>query len=163
MKTAKAIERLSYTISRENKPNQTDKDALNKIIKDLNKQAEENVKEHYLFAKLYAVMLRVNTDYHGDIVKGNRDINEILAEPLELQLEKLLVLLKRQNLCNYLESKDIYDNLLNIESFDKYSKLFPNVNKEGMIMSHDAWDIDSLTAHFQFSVNQSIINFKGNV
>lgn len=163
MKTAQAIERLSFTISKENKPNQTDKDALNQVIKDLNKQAEENVKEHYLFAKLYAVMLRVNTEFHGDISLANKDINEILATPLHVQLHKLLVLLKRQNLSNYFKSKDIYDPLLNKENYETYKKLFPEINSEGVAMAFDAWDIDNLTAHFQFSVNQSIINFKTNV
>lgn len=163
MKTSEALKRLSYTISNENKPNQTDKEALNQIIRDQKKQAEETTKEHYLFAKLYAVVLRSNTEFLGDIVEANKVVNDILSNPLEDQLRRLLIVLKGQNLVNYFESKSIVDPLLNKENFETYKKLFPEISKEGIDYSFNAWDMDNLTAHFQFTVNQSLINFKNNV
>jgi len=170
MKTAKAIERLSWRLTPDSKgnykifnPNFTDRDALNQIIKDLNKQAEENVKEHYLFAKLYAVMLRVNTEFHGDIIRANLDLNKILSEPLEHHLQKLLIILKLQNVQNFFEHKNIYDPLLNMDSYERYSNLFPDITPENMFIAFDAWDMEKLEEHFKFTVNQSIINFKTNV
>lgn len=162
MKTSDAFKRLSFTIGKKNKPNDTDIEALNQIISDYNKLSSNNTKEHYLFAKLYAVALRINSEYRGDVSEANKDINKILSEPLDNHLYKLLVLLKNQNLNNYFESKDIYDPLLNKENFDRYKHLFPEINSEGIVYAYDAWDFDKLKLHFEYNVNQSIINFKDN-
>jgi len=162
MKTAEAMKRLHFTISNGNKPNEVDIQALNQIIRDQKKQAEETTKEHYLLAKLYAVVLRSNTEFLGDIVEANRTVNNILSSPLEDQLQRLLLVLQHQNLSNYFKSKEIYDPLLNKENLDTYKKLFPEISKEGIDYAFHAWDTDNLTAHFQFTLNQSIINFKNN-
>lgn len=162
MKTSEAFKRLVFTIGKKNKPNETDIEALNKIIDDYNKIASENTKEHYLFAKLYAVILMVNSEFHGDVSQANKDINKILSEPLEFHLQRLLIFLKQQNLNNYFNSKDIYDPLLNIESYDRYKQLFPEVSKESIDYAFNAWNIEILTSYFEFNVNQSIINFKDN-
>lgn len=162
MKTSEALKRLHFTISKGNKPNNIDIEALNQIIRDQKKQAEETTKEHYLFAKLYAVVLRSNTEFHGDIVKANKVVNKILSDPLEDQLQRLLLVLKHQNISNYFESKSIFDPLLNKENFETYKKLFPEISKEGIDYAFNAWDMENLKSHFQFTVNQSLINFKNN-
>lgn len=155
-----AIERLSYTISKGHKPNESDKIALNKVIHDLNANAKETVNEHYLFAKLYAVILRVNTEGHGDVIKANRDINKILSEPLDYHLERLLLVLKMQNVQNFFEHKNIFDPLLNMENFETYKNLFPEINAESMKIAYDAWTTETLENHFTNTVNQSILCFK---
>lgn len=162
MKTAEAMKRLHFTISNGNKPNQLDVESLNQIIRDQKKQAEETTKEHYLLAKLYAVVLRSNAEFHGDISLANKVVNDILSSTLEDQLQRLLIVLKHQNLSNYFESKEIYDPFLNKENFETYKNLFPEISKEGIDYSFNAWDIDNITAHFQFTLNQSIIKFKNN-
>ena len=103
MKTSESLKRLHFTISKGNKPNQLDIEALNQIIRDQKKQAEETTKEHYLFAKLYAVVLRSNTEFLGDITEANRVVNDILSNSLEEQLRRLLLVLKGQNLSHYFE------------------------------------------------------------
>ena len=162
MKTTEALKRLHFTISKGNKPNQLDIEALNQIIRDQKKQAEETTKEHYLFAKLYAVVLRSNTEFLGDIVEANKVVNDILSNSLEEQLRRLLLVLKGQNLSNYFESKSIFDPLLNKENFETYKNLFPQISIEGIDYSFNAWDMENLKSHFQFTVNQSLINFKNN-
>ena len=162
MKTSEALKRLHFTISKGNKPNQLDIEALNQIIRDQKKQAEETTKYHYLFAKLYAVVLRSNTEFLGDITEANRVVNDILSNSLEEQLRRLLLVLKGQNLSNYFESKSIFDPLLNKENFETYKHLFPQISIEGIDYSFNAWDMENLKSHFQFTVNQSLINFKNN-
>ena len=162
MNTTEALKRLHFTISKGNKPNQLDIEALNQIIRDQKKQAEETTKYHYLFAKLYAVVLRSNTEFLGDITEANRVVNDILSNSLEEQLRRLLLVLKGQNLSNYFESKSIFDPLLNKENFETYKHLFPQISIEGIDYSFNAWDMENLKSHFQFTVNQSLINFKNN-
>ena len=48
MKTSEALKRLHFTISKGNKPNNIDIEALKQIIRHQKKQAEETTKEHYL-------------------------------------------------------------------------------------------------------------------
>jgi len=163
MKTSEAIKRLHFTISKKNKPNESDIEALNQIIRDYKKQSEETTKEHYLLAKLYAVVLRSNTEHLEDINKANAVVNDILSSPLENHIQRLLLVVKHQNLSNYFESKEIYDPLLNKENFESYKNLFPEISKEGIDYAFNAWDTENITQHFQFTVNQSLINFKNNV
>jgi len=160
MKIQDAVSRLSYTISKGHKPNETDKLAFNKIIHDLNANAKETVNEYYLFAKLYAVILRVNTEGHGDIIKANSEINRVLNDPLEYHLERLLTVLKLQNVRNFFEHKNIFDPLLNMENHESYSNLFPEITAENMKVAFDAWNKETLEAHFVNTVNQSILCFK---
>lgn len=160
MRIQDAVNRLSYTISKGHKPNDSDKIALNKIISDLNANSNENVKEHYLLAKLYAVMLNRNTEFHGDIIRANQDINKILSDPLEHHLELLLNTLRIQNVQNFFEHKNIYDPLLNLDNYERYKNLFPEINSQNLKEAFDAWDKDNLLAHFTNTVNQSILCFK---
>ena len=49
----KSIERLVYTISKQNKPNNNDAEALNNIILFYNEVTGSDIKKNLLFAKLY--------------------------------------------------------------------------------------------------------------
>lgn len=160
MNTKQSIDRLSYTISKGNKPNETDKIAFNKIISDVNKQASETMHENLLFAKLYAVMLRVNTEFHGCIIEANKDVNKILSEPLTYHLQRLEMVLKMQNVKNLFEHKNIVDPLLNLENFETYKNLFPEINAESLKYAHEVWNEETLKGHFTHAVNQSLITYK---
>lgn len=162
MNTLEAINRLTYTVSNSNKCNDSDKEALNQIIDDYNKIASNNVKEHYLLAKLYCGFLIVNMEKSGDIIEANKDVNKILKHPLKGLLQRLLSVFKHQNLNNYFNKKAVYDPFLNKQNFEDYEHLFPELSHESVEQAWDALDIDTLTSHFEFSVNQSIINFKNH-
>lgn len=158
MKTQDALKRLSFTISKGNRPNDTDKEAFNQILRDFKKQSEETVQENRLLAKLYAHYLCK----YDDIQKSNKAINKILSTPLENHLYSLLLHLKHENLNNYFNSKDIFDPLLNKENYERYKDLFPEISSEGMKYAWEAWNEDNLKLHFEHSFNQSIINFKNH-
>jgi hypothetical protein len=157
MKIQDAINRLSYTVSKGNKPNQPDILALNKVISDLNKSSQETTQNHILFAKLYAICLRDFSKHYNDVDFANTMINKELSLSLDYQLQLLELELNRISLQEYFLSKNITDPLLKKENFDRYKHLF------GLTEIFDNWDKENLKANFEASVNQSIINFKNHV
>jgi hypothetical protein len=160
MKIQDAIKRLSYTISEGNKPNDTDKIALNKLIRDHNQNAKESVEHHLLFAKMYAVMLKTNTEFHGDVQAANKDLNKILRDPLEFHLENLRMVLRYTNVKNMFESKGIVDPLLNHGNYERYQHLFKEIDPKDVLSAYNSWGMETLVSHFTNAVNQSILCFK---
>ena len=83
MKLKEAIQRLSFTVAKQNKPNPTDAEALNKILEYVNETIKKEVNENELFAKLYVyLLLNEVVFYKGDVDMSQRKINEVLQIPL---------------------------------------------------------------------------------
>lgn len=83
MKLKEAIQRLSFTVSKQNKPNPTDAEALNKILQYVNGTIKKEINENELFAKLYVyLLLNEVIFYKGDVDLGQKKINEVLQIPL---------------------------------------------------------------------------------
>ena len=87
----KALSRLIYTISNQNKPNQADADALNEVIAYVNAEKERTLVNNRLFAKLYINALR------NDIIKSNGNyqlaidsLRSVSQISLEDQLSRLV-------------------------------------------------------------------------
>jgi len=163
MKITDAIQRLSYTISNAHKPNETDKLALNKIIQDLNKSAEETTHEHILFAKLYAVLLREFSIHYNDLSFASKQINKQLEYPLQYHLQLLQLELQRVSMDDFFKSKGVIDPNLRRDNFELYKSLFKEIDINEFKEVYESWDLDNTTAHFSLNVNQSIINFKNHV
>ena len=80
-----AVKRLSFTISKGNKPNQNDVEAFNEVIRNLKLSEQETVQENLLFAKLYTFTLSELLSYYTDIDMANKEINRILSEPMAIE------------------------------------------------------------------------------
>lgn len=72
MNIIKDINRLSFTISKQNKPNQTDADALDGIIEYVNQEKERQLNNHQLFAKLFI------NDMLNDTIKNDGNYQKSL-------------------------------------------------------------------------------------
>jgi len=94
MKLKEAFSRLGFTISKQNKPNQSDADALNSILEYYKKSEEKTIQENLLFAKLYAFLLKEFTMHYNNVDEANKQINKILSEPMDFRIEMLLTQLK---------------------------------------------------------------------
>jgi hypothetical protein len=162
MTIQQSIQRLSYTIQKGHKPNDTDKAALNKMIRDLNANMKETVQEHLLFAKLYAIFMHDLVIKFQDVNFANKQINKELEYPLDYHLEVLRLQLNRVEVMQYFKSKGVVDPSLNQDNFDNYKVLFPELNPAEFLEVAETWDTDNLNAHFTNSVNQSILCFKNS-
>lgn len=107
----KALNRLIYTISKQNKPNQTDVDALNEVIAYVNAEKERTLVNNRLYAKLFINSLR------NDIIRSNGNyqlsidsLRSIARISLDDQLSRLVT-----------DSNQIFleNEIKNIENEDK--------------------------------------------
>lgn len=163
MTIQQSIQRLSYTIEKGHKPNATDKEALNKIIRDLNANSKENIQEHVLFAKLYAIVLREFAMRYEDINFANKQVNKELSKPLESHIEHLRLEFNRLEINDYFKSRGVKDPLLTQENYNNYEHIFPELNPKEFLEVADTWDTDNINAHFTNTVNQSILCFKNSI
>jgi len=160
MTIQQSIARLSYTISKGHKPNETDKIALNKVIHDLNTNAKENIEEHHLFAKLYAIVLIDFIKHYQDSDFANKQINKELSHPIGYHIELLRMQLNQMEMGNFWKSQGITDPLLNETNHKNYKHIYPKIDTAKMLETLGTWDMDTVTAHFVNTVNQSILCFK---
>jgi hypothetical protein len=160
MKTKDAVSRLSYTISKGNKPNETDKVALNSLIKFINNSDKEVVQENLLFAKLYTIVLSDFLLNYKDIDFANKQLNKELSTPLEFHIKILQQRLKTFELENYFKSKGITDPLLTEDNLEKYKHLFPSISSIGVSESLDFWDYDNVVSHLNRNINESLTTYK---
>lgn len=87
MKTKEAIQRLGFTISKQNKPNQTDAEAFNKLLWFVNESIEQNPNRNICFAKLYIFNLIHYIKYYQSL-----DIaQERLHQVLDINIDSLYV------------------------------------------------------------------------
>lgn len=162
-----AIKRLAYTVANNNKPNEKDAEAINKIIDWFNKSNEKIVQDNLLFAKLYIFVLKDLANHYKSIDGANKVICDHLNKPLSFHIETLKQSLNHLEMDLYLKSlslqptwgngfhlTDIQANeLANIETLKKVdTKLF--------LKTLETWDNDSVIAHLNYSVNELFNKYK---
>ena len=160
MKLKEAISRCRFTISKGNKPNETDVSAFNVILEHFKKEQTQTIQDNLLFAKLYAHVLQRLTEHYGDVNFANKQLNKILSEPMQFRIDMLLTQLKftelNQNICDpMLQGK-------NEEELREIFKRYPKFQEE-FTACWDWWNTDNVTAHLNTQINLSIQEFKNYV
>ena len=104
----KQIDRLKYTFTKGNKPNQTDFEALNGFIKYVNDEQERKVANNHLFAKLFISVFK------NDLIKSEGNYQYIIdslrmaiALPLKDHYNELFEEMNSIELVKFAESKGI--------------------------------------------------------
>jgi hypothetical protein len=130
----KQIDRLKYTFTKGNKPNATDIEALNGIIKYVNSEKERELNNNHLFAKLFL------SDFKNDFIKneGNYQYNidslrMILKKPLETHYEDVFNEMNEIEYVKFAKSKGltfIHPALCDDEDREKQSELLKIHEKE---------------------------------
>lgn len=170
MRLIEAIKRLKYTISKSNKPNQTDAEALNEILKILEFEQQKTIQENLLFAKLYSFTLCELLRRYTDVDFANKQINSILHKPMNASIEMLVCNLKNMEYRNYFNRKFILDPFLKTkttkeleEIHDRYSKILPELDPLEFAKCGNNWDTESVKYQLHNQINLSLQNFKNYV
>lgn len=170
MKLKQAFDRLKFTISKQNKPNEKDIEAFNKLAEYFDKQNKDVIQENLLFAKLYAFVLSEFTNHYTEVDRANKEINKILSEPLDLRIEYLLLKVKEMEIRNYFERKRILDPFLKDktvkeleETHKRYLETLPQLDPIEFAKCGNAWNKESIIYNLETNINLSIQNFKNNV
>jgi len=170
MKLSDAIKRLRFTISKQNKPNQNDAEALNEILNILNLEQQKTNQENLLFAKLYAFILCELLHHYVDIDFANKQINKVLSEPMEFRIENLKRSLKFMELQNYFKQKEILDPFLKGKTIDeleelrkRHEKKLPKLDPIEFAKCGNNWDLETVKYQLETQINLSLQNFKNYV
>lgn len=170
MKLSEAIKRLRFTISKQNKPNQTDAESLNEILKILELEQQKTIQDNLLFAKIYAFTLTELLHYYCDIDFANKQINKMLCEPIDLRIENLKHALRFMELQNYFTQKKVLDPFLKNKTVSeleeihaRYLDKLPELNAIEFVKSGNNWDFETVKYQLETQVNLSLQHFKNYV
>lgn len=157
MNLKKSIERLSFTISKQNKPNQTDADALNVILQTLGKIEENAIDKNLPFSKLFIFLLTELTIHYDNSNLANKKINEVLNTSTENLIQHLVLALKKQEL-----SKIFNDDFLKPMNDSDIKKTFLNYPnfKEKFLESYEFWNYENTLAALKKTITLSLNIFK---
>jgi len=168
MKISEAFQRLRFTLTKQNKPNQTDIDAFNEIGKYFALHQKDIIQDNLLFAKLYAFTLSELLTYYSDVDFANKELNKVLNEPV--CIEKLSLSLRTMELKNYFAQKKILDPFLKTktvkeleEIHERYLDKLPQLDPVEFAKVGNNWSEDAVIYNLETSINLSIQNFKNNV
>jgi len=168
MKLKEAFDRLRFTLTNQNKPNQTDIDAFNEIGKYFALHQKDIVQDNLLFAKLYAFTLSELLTYYSDIDFANKELNKVLNEPI--CIEKLSLSLRTMELRNYFAQKKILDPFLKTktvkeleEIHERYLDKLPQLDPIEFAKVGNNWSEKDVIYNLESNINLSIQNFKNNV
>ena len=100
MKVKEALQRLGFTISKQNKPNETDAEAFNKLLWFVNESIEQNPNKNICFAKLYIYNLIHYIKYYQSIDVAQEKLHQVL----DLDIDSLYV-----DLMNELNNTELWD------------------------------------------------------
>lgn len=170
MKLKEAINRLKYTISKQNKCNQTDADAFNKVMEFLKMSEEETIQDNLLFAKLYSFVLSEFTRHYTDIDFANYQINKLLSETMNYRIIVLTESLKDMEYRNYFNRKKILDPFLKTKTTNeleeihkRYENLVPQLDPLEFAKCGNNWDFESVKYQLENQINLSLQNYKNHV
>jgi hypothetical protein len=100
MKVKEALNRLAFTMQKQNKPNSNDIEAFNKLLWFVNESIETNPNKNICFAKLYIFNLIHYIKYYQSIDLAQQKLHEVL----DLDIESLYI-----DLMNELNNTELWD------------------------------------------------------
>lgn len=160
MKLKDAINRLGFTISKSNRPNEKDIEAYNCILEVLQQSQQKTIQENLLFAKLYAYNLQEFSRYYKCVDLANEKLNELLAENIDFRIEFLTNQIRQTELCKVIT--DDFFSILSPKKAREKLKEFPTLERE-FVHIWDFWTTETVTTHLETNVNLSIQKFKNHV
>ena len=168
MKLQEAIKRLSFTISKQNKPNTTDADALNSIIEFINNSNKQVVQDNLLLAKMYAFVLKEFINHYQDVNYASKQINsDILKKPLDYQLELLTMQLQSNEINQFFKILDLKPTWVAGQTLDEIV-INEEINKESLSKVDvikfkevaETWNSQNVISNFEFNFNLALNTFK---
>jgi len=165
-----AIKRLAYTVGNKNKPNETDAEAINKVIEWFNLSNQKAVNENLLFAKLYILVLKDLSNHYKSIDGANKVICDSLSKPIDFHIEILKQSLNHLEMDLYLQTLNLeptWGNGLHLDEI-RANELSNNatlkkVNTKLFLETLETWDNDSVIAHLNYSVNELFNKYKNTL
>lgn len=109
----KAFERLAFTITKQNKPNQTDLEALKVIAEFVENAKKKEITSNYLFAKMYVYNFTNEVTHIKDSFKDNfrisqNNLHRVLKATLEENIKWAMTILNNNEYLLFCKSLNLY-------------------------------------------------------
>lgn len=163
MTELEAIKRLAFTIGKQNKPNQTDADAINKIIEFFNTSNKKAFDNNLIFSKMYLFIIKEFAQHYNSIDIANKILIKELVHPLNYHLEILKDKLNTIELNELFKQSGIIENWQPGQKFtqvkeitNKNKEVLKNVSESEIKEVAETWDINSVIANANYTINQII-------
>lgn len=153
MNLKKAFDRLRFTLSKQNKPNETDIEAFNKIAEVFALSEKETLQDNEHFAKLYTYLLGKFCAHYKNVDSANQHLNKILTQPQESLTQTLLMELKAMEARSIFKDDFLQDK--NPTDLEKTLKNYPDLKKD-FESAWNNWDYDNVVAHLNTNINLSL-------
>lgn len=153
MKLNQAFSRLRFTLSKGNKPNESDIEAFNKICEVFALSEKSTLEDNQHYGKLYTWILTKFVPHYGNADEANGHLNRILETPFPVLIKLLTMELKAMELRQvfrdeFLKTKSPEETK---EVFERYPQ-FANEFSE----SWDSWDEENVISHLNTNINLSL-------
>lgn len=153
MKLKRAIDRLRFTISKQNKPNEKDVEAFNEVLSFFELSQKDTLQDNQHFAKLYTYILGKLTAHYKDVSEANKHLNKILSQPQESLTQTLLMELKAMEVRSVFKDEFLKDK--KPTDVEKTLKNYPEFQQD-FVQAWEHWDIDNVVAHLNTNINLSL-------
>jgi len=157
MNIAQSINRLSYTIKNQNKPNTSDVNALNEVIKFINQTTKEEINKNELFAKLYVMNFITQLRLTSNLNLAQKNVNKILKMSLVSLYEHARMDVNVVEIKEYFNHKGMKHPYSN-ENIKLNSKLASEINPIEFNDICQTWDFleteQNLNAMITFALNE---------
>lgn len=157
MNIAKSINRLSYTIQNQNKPNTGDVNALNEVISFINQTTKQEVHENELFAKLYVSNFIMQLRLTSNLDLAQKNVNKILKMNLITLYEHARMDVNVVEIKDYFNNKGFKEPYSN-DNIKLNSKLAAEINPIEFNDVCQTWDYaeteTNLNAMITFAINE---------
>lgn len=166
MKIQESIKRLGFTISKQNKPNSTDADALNSIIDFINQTNIKEVQENKLFAKLYIMNFITQMRIVRNFDLAQKNVNKILKMDLEALYNEFRKEANILEIKNYFDSKGLKDTWSMAENFNLKENMKINanicneINPKEFLEVCDLWNEENIYNNLNATITLALNTYK---
>lgn len=171
-----AINRISWRFKNENIKvneskiiiNDTDIEAVDFLVKWINNQKQETLKDNLLFGKLYVYALVNELEFYKDISFSNRKLQDVLKEPIESHYEKIVKDLNRLEYNKFCRSVGIITDhmekmTLNQEQENQQQILIKQHQKELQKYIIGVWSVDSVYKSLNNQITECLNKYKNEI
>lgn len=159
MSIAQSINRLSYTIKNQNKPNTSDVNALNDVIKFINQTTKEEVNKNELFAKLYVMNLITQLRLVSNLELAQKNVHKILKMNLYSLYDHCRQDINIVELKDYFNAKG-YKHPYSTENMKNNSILASEINPVEFNEVCQTWDLEEATTNLNAMITFALNEYK---
>ena len=166
--TDKAFERLIFTITKQNKPNQTDLEALKVIAEYVENSKKQEIRNNYLFAKMYVYnftneVTHLKDSFSNTFRIAQNNLHKALKLPLESSIKNCMNILNNNEyllLCKRLNLNTPFVMVRNTEQIKHDEEIIKHNEEELLKYGFGIFEYDIFEEKIVNQITHAINQYK---